>query len=96
MIKYHDLYLFEEKEDDENLFGLCYIMDHYPKGDLQRYLNKYKNQGKFLSMSKIITYFKQLVEGLEYLHEKKLMHRDLKPANVKFKNFFFLFFSSRF
>eukprot|EP01080_Neovahlkampfia_damariscottae_P000361 gene361-6775_t len=82
LIKYHDLYLFEEKEDDENLFGLCYIMDHYPKGDLQRYLNKYKNQGKFLSMSKVITYFKQLIEGLLYLHEKKLMHRDLKPANV--------------
>jgi serine/threonine protein kinase len=55
-------------------------MDYYPKGDLQRYLNKYKNQGKNLSISKIIQYFKQLLEGLSYLHEKKLMHRDLKPA----------------
>src|SRR5262249_53693523 len=24
----------------------------------------------------------QLVEGLEYLHKKKLVHRDVKPANI--------------
>src|SRR3989442_10470600 len=26
---------------------------------------------------------RQLIEGLEYAHEKGIIHRDLKPANIK-------------
>ena len=26
--------------------------------------------------------FRQVVEGLHYVHEKRLIHRDLKPANI--------------
>ena len=37
-----------------------------------------------------------LVEGLEYIHEKKIIHRDIKPENLviesdgKLSNFHFL------
>lgn len=32
-------------------------------------------------------WFKQLLEGLTFLHEQKIMHRDLKPANLLLDEF---------
>ncbi|GMR39097.1 hypothetical protein PMAYCL1PPCAC_09292 [Pristionchus mayeri] len=35
-------------------------------------------------LSRIKGWFKQIVEGVEYLHDKNLIHRDLKPDNIIF------------
>jgi serine/threonine-protein kinase 11 len=30
----------------------------------------------------VCSYFSQLVEGLEYLHSRRVVHKDLKPGNL--------------
>ncbi|KAF8362119.1 hypothetical protein PRIPAC_89042 [Pristionchus pacificus] len=36
------------------------------------------------SLPRMKTWFKQMVQAVDYIHEKNLIHRDLKPANVLF------------
>ena len=41
---------------------------------------------KNLELDKIIYYFKNIVEGVKYLHKNNIIHRDLKPSNILIKN----------
>ena len=52
-------------------------MEYLPKGDLQRYLNSPLPE----EAGQDITF--QLLEGLQFMHNKGFAHRDLKPAVSK-------------
>ncbi len=54
------------------------IMDYAPGGSLRQRHPK----GTQLSLITIVDYVKQIVEALQYAHEKKLIHRDIKPENM--------------
>jgi serine/threonine-protein kinase len=39
-------------------------------------------QGR-IALEEVLTFAKQIADGLEYAHERGIIHRDLKPSNVK-------------
>lgn len=39
-----------------------------------------------LNLTENLLYFKQICQGLDYLHKKNIMHSDLKPLNILIKN----------
>jgi serine/threonine protein kinase len=55
------------------------VMEFAPYGDL---FDMMMNHGTTIDDKLIRTYFKQLIEGLEYLHDNGVAHMDLKLENI--------------
>ncbi|HTK09030.1 MAG TPA: serine/threonine-protein kinase [Ktedonobacteraceae bacterium] len=54
------------------------VMDYAPNGTLrQRH-----PRGSRLTLETVISYVKQIADGLHYAHEQRLIHRDIKPENI--------------
>ncbi|MBV9691468.1 MAG: protein kinase, partial [Ktedonobacteraceae bacterium] len=54
------------------------IMDYAPNGTLQ----ERHPRGTQLPLEAVIPYINQIVESLEYAHQRHVIHRDLKPSNL--------------
>ncbi|EFC40001.1 predicted protein [Naegleria gruberi] len=77
--------VFEEEDKEKNKASirfLCFAMPYYGSGNLQTYLES-KNQPS-LDWNFIYSLFKQIVNGLVYLHEQNIAHKNLKLSNVFF------------
>ena len=67
-------HILDSFETDKYIF----IVMEYVCGDLLGFIRK---RGKLSeSISKLI--FKQIIEGLKYIHKKKIVHRDIKLDNI--------------
>lgn len=64
--------------DEDN--RLCLVMELCAGGDLFGYIKSVANQPP--NFGEIHCYFKQLVNGLAYLHSMGVAHRDIKPENL--------------
>ncbi|KAG7194161.1 uncharacterized protein KQ657_004869 [Scheffersomyces spartinae] len=62
----------------ENKNDLYLILEYIEGGELFDYLIK---RGK-LNELEAINYFKQIINGISYLHQFNICHRDLKPENL--------------
>lgn len=67
--------LYDIIEDD---IAIYMIMEYAEGGELFDYIVK---QGRLKEKEAAFFYY-QLMEGIEFLHSKKIAHRDLKPENL--------------
>ena len=58
----------------------CLVMDFYPGGNLCDLVQDHPN-GK-LEEKQARIYFKQMVDGLSYIHRQAIIHRDMKLENI--------------
>ncbi|KAL3134399.1 hypothetical protein ABBQ38_006461 [Trebouxia sp. C0009 RCD-2024] len=74
IIRYHEAFL------DGNL--LCIVMEYAQYGDLGRLIKKAIELKKAFPEKIIWKYFMQICEGMQVLHNAKIIHRDIKPMNI--------------
>jgi len=57
--------------------GLLIVMEYAEKGDLYQYVSK-----SSLDENHFFAIFKEIFNGIKYLHTRKIQHRDLKLENI--------------
>ena len=71
----HHMVMYEIHETKHSVY---LVTDYLPGGELLNVISKSRRLQEN-SVKKII---KNILKGLEYCHEKRIMHRDLKPENL--------------
>ncbi len=70
--------IFDFLNKDDN-FGDCMVMEYIDGPDLKWYI-----VNRPWNLRERLTIVAQICNGLQYLHDKKVIHHDFKPANVLF------------
>ncbi|XP_078520002.1 serine/threonine-protein kinase Nek11 [Lissotriton helveticus] len=66
--------------------SFCIITEYCEGGDLDCKIREYKKAGQRFSEGQIVEWFVQLLLGVHYMHERRILHRDLKTTNIFLKN----------
>ena len=75
-LNHQNIIKYLDSEITDNI--LFIYLEYIPGGSIKDLLNKYGP----LSSKIIKIYLKQILDGLEYLHSKRIVHRDIKSANI--------------
>jgi len=70
--------------ESKNVMGNLYIVtEYYNGGTLEKALKIYKKKNNKIISEEIGQYImRQIIEGMKYLHNKKIIHRDIKLENI--------------
>nr|XP_060637808.1 serine/threonine-protein kinase Nek11 [Anolis sagrei ordinatus] len=68
--------------------SFCIITEYCEGGDLDYKIQEYKEANHVFSESQIAEWFIQLLLGVSYMHDRRILHRDLKAKNIFLKNNF--------
>ncbi|GAB1294607.1 Serine/threonine-protein kinase Nek11 [Apodemus speciosus] len=66
--------------------SFCIITEYCEGRDLDYKIQEYKEAGKIFPENQIVEWFIQLLLGVDYMHERRILHRDLKSKNIFLKN----------
>ena len=80
--------LYDSIEGNNNYY---FVLENLPNETLQDKINKYKSKFNSnnitpIKESIILNYFKQIVNGLEYLHNLNIIHRDINFSAFSWNN----------
>jgi serine/threonine protein kinase len=75
IIEFYDVVMNDERR------CVYLILEYCELGDFHKFQNK-----RAIREIHVQKYMKQLISGLKYLYENKIMHRDLKPQNILVTN----------
>lgn len=64
----------------DNCHNIYIFMEHASHGSLTDFIKKFKN--KRLPISRLISFIKDIITGLDFIHKNKIIHRDLKSNNI--------------
>ena len=70
--------LIDFTEDDSSYY---FIMEYCPFGNLDDFV-----KDRDIPFHVCLGYFKDVIEGVKFMHSKETGHRDIKPSNVLVKN----------
>ena len=73
---------YEEAFYDDESETLNIIMEYADDGDLESKIKELKKNKLFFDENTIWNILIQILFGLKYLHDNKMIHRDLKSANI--------------
>ena len=76
---------YKEAFFDEETKTLNIVMEYAEEGDLENKVKENLKRRMHFSENTIWEWIIQILEGLKYLHDNKIMHRDLKCANIKIR-----------
>ena len=57
-------------------------MEYCDRGDLEQFLERFRDSNTRVPEHKIWRLFLQLATALHHIHKKKIVHADLKPSNI--------------
>ncbi|XP_069814437.1 serine/threonine-protein kinase Nek11 isoform X2 [Dendropsophus ebraccatus] len=78
IVKFHSSFL-------ENA-SFCIITEYCESSDLDCKIQEVKNSGGIIPEDQVTEWFIQLLLGVQYMHERRILHRDLKAKNIFLKS----------